>query len=482
MTSNGVVSKAEIIQWTEEALSALKDARILCTEASIMLEKIKHTLTITVPDKIEYAEFLIEKVGVQNGRIGSIVQQIQKKVQGDLIDTFERKWNSQMIPAMKILDDILGKLSETKIPEFVLDPNNEDPNDESKGYHRYLRDFVSDDAIELLKSNIHIHETRARLIHKMLKAKFNLDVLIPFQKLQKFQDLIGGDIQKQLQVLETLLYELKDKTGFTQNVLKENVSLELELVSLLEMLTKHYDQCLQGKKLFTNSRTGSVIAIDSDILRNDSQAVPGVTEELKTLYDMVKHNNDRVTKLVDSRLPYLNTERLVEYLDRIRHYQATNIVGFLQLLYGSEKELVISSVPDEDEDDGDVHVDPLDTYISMVGDLSFHYNKFYHIYKTKYLSELHNEQYVFPRKIVRLLTEFFDKDMLQLQTEETERRRAWLAKYGDFIPKEFWLPGEQSQPHVVQVITEGVDENELRHDLENEQRLLQLIRQMRDMK
>lgn len=471
MASNGVVSKAEITQWTEEALSALKEAQKLCTDASVVLQKIKYTLTILLPDKIEYVEFLIANIGIQNGRIGSLVQQIQKRVKGDLAATFDRKWNSQLVPALEVLDNILAKLSETKIPDYILDPNVDLGGEKN----RFLRDFVSIDAIELLKANIAVFESRSRSIHKMLKTTFTQDVLAPFQKLQKHQELVG-DIHEQLEALQALLYELKDKTGFAQTVLKENVSLEQELVSLLEMLTKHYDQCLQGKQLFNNSRAGAAIAIDSDILRNDSHAVPSVVDELRTLYGMVKYNNDRINKYVDARLSNLSTDYLVDYLDRLRKYQASCIIDFLQLLHASEKELLVSSVPRDPSDS----THPLDMYVTMLGDLSFHYNKFYHIYKTKYLSELHNEQYVFPRKFVRLLTEFFDNEMHQLQAEETDRRRAWLAKYGDFIPKEFWLPGEQSQPHVVQVITDGIDENELLNDLEDEQKLLQLIRQMKD--
>ena len=48
--------------------------------------------------------------------------------------------------------------------------------------------------------------------------------------------------------------------------------------------------------------------------------------------------------------------------------------------------------------------------------------------------------------------------MSHLQQEEYERRRNWLARYGEFIPTEFKLPGELNQPSIIQVVTEGLDD------------------------
>lgn len=71
-----------------------------------------------------------------------------------------------------------------------------------------------------------------------------------------------------------------------------------------------------------------------------------------------------------------------------------------------------------------------------------------------------------------------------MQLEESNHRKAWLAKYGEFIPREFKLPGEDEMPTVMQVITEGLEHIQKGDEVEKfndgeEKNLLDLIRSFR---
>lgn len=56
------------------------------------------------------------------------------------------------------------------------------------------------------------------------------------------------------------------------------------------------------------------------------------------------------------------------------------------------------------------------------------------------------------------INRFLNEDLHQMHEQEINRRKQWVAQYGDFIPKEFTLPGEVHIPIVSQVVTECLDD------------------------
>ncbi|KAF6070411.1 Autophagy protein Apg17 family protein [Candida albicans] len=124
---------------------------------------------------------------------------------------------------------------------------------------------------------------------------------------------------------------------------------------------------------------------------------------------------------------------------------------------------------------------PSQVYTQTLQELTEHYVKFINIYKTKYLAELHHQQFTYPRKFLKKLTEFLNEDIYRIQIEESERRRQWTSRYGEFIPSEFKLPGEHELPVIVQIITEGLeyiqkeDGQEEEPNIGNEKELMDMI-------
>ena len=127
---------------------------------------------------------------------------------------------------------------------------------------------------------------------------------------------------------------------------------------------------------------------------------------------------------------------------------------------------------------------PCEIYSETIEQLVYHYSQFIDIFETKYLTELHHEEFIYPRKFLKRIDGFLNEELYRMQLEETNRRRSWLAKYGEFIPREFKLPGEDEMPTVVQVITEGLERIQKQDGIEKfndgaEKQLLDLIRSLK---
>lgn len=218
------------------------------------------------------------------------------------------------------------------------------------------------------------------------------------------------------------------------------------------MQTNHFDQCMKAVELVSSG--GKNDAINLEVLQSDAYELPEVFKELTTVYDIILQNEERSRKFITTNKSNIESvsRHINNELAAFREFKVHIFPKCLIPLDTFEKKLNVCSIEPYDENKS-----PCEIYSETLQELTSHYIQFINVYKTKYLTELHHQQYTYPRKFLRKLTEFLYEDIHEIQLEEAERRRRWMSKYGQFIPSEFKLPGESDLPMVVQIITEGLE-------------------------
>ncbi|CUM66138.1 uncharacterized protein PRCAT00003795001 [Priceomyces carsonii] len=463
--------------WLDLASHTLQKAQKICTLAQKLLQVTSQKLSIQLPDQLEYADYIAESLKRQQQIVHTVVESLQSRV-----ENMNRHWNEQrtklLEPAIKELDSILAQLQKTKVPSYLVEG-------ESSEEERDLRGFISLDAIDLLKENIRIYQSNCRgvmtLILEQLQENIIENYLVSTKRYNKLLKQYNEVVPVYLNVKHKTSTSPFEITNLINSILKENVSLEHELVSILKMLTNHYDQCSQGVQLF---KQGKSAEIDLKVLETDSLELPDVLKELTTVYDIIVNNEARAQKFLQSTATSMESSisMIKVQLAQYRSFKSIHVFRFLILFSRGQEILNNCSLTDG------TNSSAIEIYSNTIRQLVYHYTQFFQVYKTKYLAELHHEQYIYPRKFFKRLTDFLNHDLQTLQQEEAERRRKWLSKYGDFIPKEFKLPGEYNQPAISQVITEGLDDIQklfkdgtFAEDA-NERKLIELMMAMKSLK
>lgn len=434
-------------QWTAEAFSTLERARELSALAQIVLESTQHVLTDQLPKKLNLCVKDVDKVKDHHANVSALLEHLRAKVK-EMRQTYVSLYSQRLEPAMGKLDSIIALLEKTHIPEFLVSEKRQT-----------LGDFVSRAEIDLLKRNVKIYKHNSEGCVGLLQRHI-AQLTLAFQELApKYAEMTETYDAHLVAVQLTIKMHSKDH-NLVASILKENSLLEQELVHLLELLTKHYDQCVLGLRHLDSGK------VDSEVLRQDSQELPGVLKEFNVIHDIIMNNETRAARYAEQQTPWIESvaamcEHLIGAYGR---FKTENITKFVLLLLSCEE--VLRRCPIE------YVSSPIDAFVEVVDQLCYHYSQFVAVFKTEFLTELHHEQYVYPRKFLKALEEFFNGPLLQLEEEERARRRNWLRKYGDFIPKEFILPGEANQPSVVQVISEGLEDIQHPNAADNEQRLV----------
>ncbi|CAI5758910.1 unnamed protein product [Candida verbasci] len=425
------ISKEVVSQWCKDAQLTLNEAKLLCSNAQSSLHEQYQELTIYLPDKFEAIEYLIRSYTNQLEKIKSQVDVLNKSIYEKVEIGIISKFQTILDPSLKNLNDVLSQSKEIDVPNFIL----EEPSE----MQHNLSDFVSISSINLLIENIGIYKNNSTKLKDLLKTSFKDRALVSFDNFQK----VHVHILEEYAQLAPIINEAKSKVT---KLLEENQSVETELVQFLQMLTNHYQQCEKALDLMSSNEED----LNLEVLANDVQELPQVIKDLKST---IQENQNSFTSFQSSytSIDLLKSE-IMEELTNFRNFKTKNLPFFITLFDSVLQYLQKSSLEETEQSQS-----PIDGYSQLLNRLTFHYTQFINIYKTKYLKELHHQQYSYPRKFLKRITDFLDGEIYRIQLEEINHRKSWILKYGEFLPKEFKLPGESELPSVVQVVTEGLE-------------------------
>lgn len=428
--------------WTSDAKAILENSQKISLQAEEKLQKTSYQLNQRLPRRLHYSSTIFTSLKDHHRRCTALISLLESlpSLATSKIDT----------SLLTTLLQVISQLQATRVPEFVLSHHSNTPAQFPKHSRSTLADFISSDSIDLLKLNIERYESNYKKISNLVSSEYISSIKSSFSATVKTHAKI-------LKLYNETMYD-SPKVKHSQ-ILKENTALEAELALILHLLTNHYDQCTLALSLQKSSTSST---LNLDILERDALELPEVAKEVQSIYDIIVNNDIRATELSNKRLVELQhlDESIEQQMEFYKLFKDTNITKYVTLHMAAEEMLQSQAAL-------------IGPQVETIELLIYHYKQFLSIYKKNYFLELHYEEYVYPRMFLSKLTKFLDEELAQVQKQERERRKIWLEKYGDFIPKEFRLPGEAEYPTVVQVITEGLDA--ARDEPDVERKLLDLI-------
>lgn len=265
---------ADVKKWCQEAGDSLNEAKELCHMADISINTLITNFLVKLPQDLESIEADYKYFEGLADLLSHYIQFLNDKIYGSI-----NKYKSEYGQLMKLLDEFHGLLRQLeliKVPSYLLKHSLED---------HLLKNFISMDEIFLLFENIdRSHENMSKL-DEFLDKSFQSTVKVPFETVISKRNHQLNKTYDELVVTQSMNQEQ------IQKILKENESLEQELVSLLQMLTKHYDQCVIGVNLFGNNSDDDVF--NYDVLLQDSEESKNVLKDLKSIYEVIINNEIR---------------------------------------------------------------------------------------------------------------------------------------------------------------------------------------------
>lgn len=459
---------SEIQRLADQAEETLHEAQELCKQAQTHLDSTGEVLRRQFPSKLEIAITAQRTLQRQQRLLTTIVDGIEDKAKVTR-SKFTEEYDKLVEPALTKLNLIYATLKETPVPKDLISAEIANTPEFSAEDYKNLADFISVDAIMLLKENIGIYKQNASSLIDYLDR----EVLVATDELKRVKkDFIR--LAKHLEKLNLLAHEWGSNTNKYTQLLEENSSLEHKLLLLLSMLTNHFDQCAQA----VHDRDTN--EADMAILRQDAFELPEVLTEVRQMVTIISTNHDRATKSGESNLSFVDDliQGINANLQQCRQIKVS-IIKLAAIFKAVETRLSNTSLDREG-----ITISPLQQYADVISQLEYYYTNFYNIYKTKYFVELYREKYQYPRAFLDKISRFLNEDLHQMHEEEIQRRKQWVAQYGEFIPRELTLPGEVHIPVVSQVITECLDDvaNEMKggklQETEQERRLLEFIKSM----
>lgn len=465
------MSREELARWTDDAFRTLERAKVLSSHAQAVLESTAHILTHALPQKLDVVAEKTRAADAVHQKVALAV--LGLRASHDASTARFRQLDRELDPALAALDASLAALDAVHVPRFLV-------REATKEGQLVLRDFVSSDDIAVLRNNIAVYRENCGRAHALLQEHVDAlqreahAVAVRHARMAKLYNAQVVLVEMLMRFAAAALAP-KDPANMVDTILRENAALEQALVSLLEMLTNHYDQCVRGQQWLQGADTGDV---DLDVLRNDTRELASVLDEVGAIRNIIANNEARAAKFVALKTPHI--ESVIEQCDAIlalyQHVRDASVTRVVLLMLRCEEVFRHCSIPGHDPK---LQKHPLLVYAEVVALLSYHYTQFRKVFETRYLTELHYEQFVYPRKFLKVLDDYLNGRLFQFEEAERERRRDWLHKYGDFLPKELYLPGEAHQPKVVQVVSDGLEDIELPATHDNEMRLLELIKTLR---
>lgn len=459
---------SEIQRLAGQAENTLHEAQELCKQAQIHLDFTGEVLARQLPSRLEVASAAQHTLYRQQKLLTLIVDGIEEKAKGIHL-TFTEEYDKLVEPALTKLDAIYATLKKTPVPSDLISADIANTPQFKAGDYKNLADFISVDAIMLLKKNIDIYKQNAQSLIGYLER----EVSVVTDEMKRIKTDFSR-LTKHLDELVVLTHEWGSPTNKYTQLLEENTSLEHKLLLLLHMLTNHFDQCTQA------AQDRETTEADMAILRQDACELPEVLKEVQQMATIISTNHDRANKTAEQRLGQANDwiKEMDANLQRCRQLKAS-IIKVVAVFEAVKAKLSTTSLDSEG-----VSLSPLQQYANVVSQLEYYYTNFYTIYRTKYFVELYREKYQYPRAFLDKISRFLNEDLHQMHEEEIQRRKNWVAQYGEFIPRELTLPGEVHIPVVSQVITECLDDvaSEMKggklQETEQERRLLELIKSM----
>lgn len=446
-----------MLQWASEASVTLTRAQEVCQVAQNYLQETEFELHDRLATAIDTSHDMVLALQEQSKVMEQIVKVVSVQKMDD--DGIELKVTNFQQQSARLKRNV-SVLESTVVPNYLLrqvpNTNGSIIDGDKENGNKTLKDFISLTSIELLEDNAQTYVKNSSAIRKW-RTKAIIDIIGRANLYKKQASRLALQYENEATgiIVETSVGIRTEGSAFAlrslaETIDKENKSLETELVSLLELLTNHYDQCNRALGLpWSNEEALAVHHEGLQVLEGDARDLPGVYKEVCTVQEIIENNRNRAAKYLSSKLPPF--EKIVHgsrnLLDTIREFKCRTVPQLFATIARTNELLQSYVINGETISSGD----PLESYIMAISDLCDHYEQFAHIYAENYLAELRYRVNDYPQSFIAKISDFLNGELDDFRRKETQRRAQWVKQYGEYIPNEFILPNEV--PSVVQVIT-----------------------------
>ena len=446
-----------MLQWASEASVTLTRAQEVCQVAQNYLQETDFELHDRLATAIDTSHDMVLALQEQSKVMEQIVKVVSVQKMDD--DGIELKVTNFQQQSARLKRNV-SVLESTVVPNYLLrqvpNTNGSIIDGDKENGNKTLKDFISLTSIELLEDNAQTYVKNSSAIRKW-RTKAIIDIIGRANLYKKQASRLALQYENEATgiIVETSVGIRTEGSAFAlrslaETIDKENKSLEAELVSLLELLTNHYDQCNRALGLpWSNEEALAVHHEGLQVLEGDARDLPGVYKEVCTVQEIIENNRNRAAKYLSSKLPPF--EKIVHgsrnLLDTIREFKCRTVPQLFATIARTNELLQSYVINGETISSGD----PLESYIMAISDLCDHYEQFAHIYAENYLAELRYRVNDYPQSFIAKISDFLNGELDDFRRKETQRRAQWVKQYGEYIPNEFILPDEV--PSVVQVIT-----------------------------
>lgn len=418
-------------QWVAEARTTLAQLQLVCDQTSVLLGKTSALYEEFRRKHVVQAAFADDYLYLQLEVLG----RIEELVHGVMAQEKHRRGQQtgELLGAMAALDRAVASLQATALDQAYRDMLVQKRPETTE---RTLYDFVSTDSIEELRLEMESGNQNYEMgvaplravaaevaqLHKLFAATLHLEVYQQGQVIMPASRSTEGGARP---TVATVGEEL-------EGVLRDNVGIEQELVSNLESVGKHYDQCLELKRLLGDSDAHSQDEARQlqRILAGDAPELPNVLRDMEVLQRSVIDNYEYCRRVVGEMAqvsPWLAVQLA-------RHNLVTGP--------GNQLQLVMERLPQAVAQFQETVValaGACSAWVATAGELVDLYRLFHRLYQHM-LAEIVRRQQTAHEISEWLQEHVFARGLAQFQQREAEARGAFWAQHHASLPNSLLLP------------------------------------------
>lgn len=370
-------------QWLQNSLSHLRKAEKIGEQTNSLLLYTRKALR-----KRDYSAsrscFLLDALRQQRESLDVVTQSIgMLAVKYDTqLDALE----SDLADSVAQLGDAYAELKSIRVPPSLRDAT--------------LRDFVSDDMVQVLKEKQSSVKQGRQLISSMQRD------------------------HKRLKQLHLEIPDDPDESSTLLATIQEVQEIEEEIATILESLTSHYDLCLKAVAVEKGEVSMGTLEKDElfSVLAKDDKELPDILTEIEDCFHELKQRCDSIH--VDSTLYDSIVEKMAEVkesgqvLNRTMHSMENVTAQLNKLVYGIKESC--------EESHG----------------LCVSYSRFRESFG-EFLAEI--KRRVETQKRMNKIIQDAESRLSILAREDSRQRQLFLETHGDSLPMDLWrtLPHDE---------------------------------------
>lgn len=406
----------QLKDWTDDALSCLKEAEGICGSANSELVKINQVLSKR--DNLLLKLTFLFDASRQQIRLLAILKDSLVKIVKNY-KTKNHSWRTKITRDCELLRSVLDTLHKIELePSFRSTQGNK----ALSLYH-----FVSDDKIDELFNGVDDILRESTDLYGRDEIDNNLADIS--------REIEGYGKELEVRYAEFILNEVPDtpSKGNKKNsanhdniitkLITSNNELETDMASLLESLTNHFDQCKKGQDLLSKPHSEDQKRELLQVLENDSLELPYVINILNQDYQSLKTNCSHLQSITNKFSIFYNNFT-AQFMVRLKLFGEVKLQQGLNIITKKAQRV-------------EILLEKAFEYEQSVVGLIDYYTNFVSSYRSLIL-EIERRRKINDQ--VEAAVSRFRKELQSIEEKERTNREDFLIQHADYLPQDIISP------------------------------------------